>query len=271
MPKLREILALMVSDRVVATMIIINSLVLMSYGFHGFHFAYSNPLFALDYACTLYFVAEAAIKIHQKSWRGYWESYWNRFDFIVVAISLPMLLTLFLDTHDFGLILLLRLGRMFRLLRITRFIPDCDMLWGGIQRALKASIGVIITLFIYNFILGMIGSYLFIEVDPEHFGDPALAMYSVFKVFTVEGWYEIPDAIAAQNPMMAHLARGFFVFAVLSGGIIGLSIANAIFVDEMVLDNTRFLERRVESLNAGLMQEIAELKAMLRADRGDSG
>ena len=32
------------------------------------------------------------------------------------------------------------------------------------------------------------------------------------------------------------------------GGILGLSLANAVFVDEMMMDNTEYLERKVDAL-----------------------
>lgn len=33
----------------------------------------------------------------------------------------------------------------------------------------------------------------------DFFSTPLNSIYSVFRLFTVEGWYEIPDAIAAAN------------------------------------------------------------------------
>jgi voltage-gated sodium channel len=39
---------------------------------------------------------------------------------------------------------------------------------------------------------------------------------------------------------------------VLVGGILGLSLANAVFVDEMMADNTESLERKVDDLAAEL-------------------
>jgi voltage-gated sodium channel len=42
--------------------------------------------------------------------------------------------------------------------------------------------------------------------------------------------------------------RAFFVAAVLIGGILGLSLANAVFVDEMMMDNTEILEHKVNAL-----------------------
>ena len=91
---------------------------------------------------------------------------------------------------------------------------------------------------------------------------------SIFKVFTVEGWYEIPEALeekARSNGGVENLrtfsiaVRVFFMAAVFIGGILGLSLANAVFVDEMIMDNTVDLERKVD----GLAEEIRALRREL--------
>lgn len=211
----------------------------------------------IDYACVLYFLAEAVIKIGASGWRRYWASSWNRFDFLIVVISLPALAGPILGSQDFAFILILRLGRLFRLFRVLAFIPNLDHLVLGIRRALKASVGVFLALLLAILILAVGASLLFRDVDPENFGNPLVSAYSVFKVFTVEGWHEIPEHLeerAAESGIVSNprrfslMARGFFMMAVFIGGILGLSLANAVFVDEMMMDNTQDLERKVDLL-----------------------
>jgi voltage-gated sodium channel len=253
---------LFIKDRVVMLVILINSLVLFLGAFPDLKDDYNKPLYIIDYICTVYFVVEVILKVQCFGWQSYWGRGWNKFDFIIVLISAPLLLSPILDTHEFGVILILRVGRLFRFFKLARFIPNQDRLWVGIKRALSASIGFIITLCIYNFILSIGAAYLFADIDPEHFGDPLISIYSMFKVFTVEGWYEIPDVIAANStPLMGALARFYFIFTVLTGGIIGLSIANAVFVDEMVMDNTNILEDKVDQLKEDLVDELNLMKA----------
>ncbi|NJL15784.1 MAG: hypothetical protein HC913_24095, partial [Microscillaceae bacterium] len=73
---------------------------------------------------------------------------------------------------------------------------------------------------------------------------------SIFKMFTLEGWYEIPETIARENGsvQMEFFTKFYFIFIVVTGGIFGLSIVNAIFVDEMVADNNQELELRITRL-----------------------
>ena len=59
---------------------------------------------------------------------------------------------------------------------------------------------------------------------------------------------------------MAGLTRFYFVIVVLIGGIFGMSLANAIFVDEMTMDNNQDLEKKIDDL----FEELRELKNILK-------
>ena len=48
---------------------------------------------------------------------------------------------------------------------------------------------------------------LFRDIDPEHFGNPIASAYSVFQVFTVEGWNEIADGLVAKAEDSAFFTR----------------------------------------------------------------
>ena len=80
-------------------------------------------------------------------------------------------------------------------------------------------------------------------------------------MFTLEGWNEIPQAIAEQsnNEFFIGVSKFFFVSVVLMGGIFGMSLANAIFVDEMTIDNNLELEKKMDELK----EEIRELKELI--------
>jgi voltage-gated sodium channel len=261
---MRRVIEALVHERLVMALIALNSLVLIFRGYEGWRDSTDDVLFWVDYALTAYFVFEIAAKLGLHRWRDFWSHPWNRFDFAIVAVSSPMLLAPMLDDGEVGVLLILRTVRLLRLLRGFRFIPDRDRLWSGIRRALRASVGVFLALVVYNVILGLGGNALFGAIAPAHFGDPLVSMYSLFKVFTVEGWFDVPDQIAAAStPAMGWLARGYFSFAVLSGGVLGLSIANAVFVDEMVMDNTNHVETVVERRFDQLDDRLERLEARL--------
>ncbi len=246
----------LVDERLVMGVILFNLVILFVRGFPAFA-AHDPWLFALDYACLVYFFFEMVVKLRLLGLRGFWARAINRFDLALVVASTPTLISPFTDVDEIALVLVFRAARVLRFLRVLRFIPHADQLWHGVMRALRASVGFIIALAAYNLVLGLIAAHLFADVAPQHFGDPLVSVYTMFKVFTVEGWFDIPDQIALAAPHMALMARGFFVFVVLTGGILGFSIANAVFVDEMVMDNNDELERSV----AFLANEIEKLRA----------
>ena len=86
----------------------------------------------------------------------------------------------------------------------------------------------------------------------------------MFKVFTIEGWFEIPDELAEEG--LAEwdllLLRGYFAFSVVIGGILGFSLANAVFVDEMTADNNDELEQLVVELRGELADFRQEMLAL---------
>lgn len=254
----------LIRERVVMAVIVFNAVAVFLHAFREFPTALRDVLYWADYGCAIFFIIEISTKIALWGWRPFWTDGWNRFDFVVVALSLPFLLspTPLLHLDNFGAILLLRLGRLVRLFRLFYFIPNQTEIQRGIARALRASVGVFLAIFLYTFTLTLVSYSLFHSHAPTYFGDPLLSMYSMFQIFTVEGWYEIPNRIAEQARWpIGAFARAYFAFTVLTGGILGLSLANAVFVDEMVLDNTRDLEDDVETLKKTLDAHIEESEA----------
>jgi voltage-gated sodium channel len=266
---MRRLTSCLIADRTVMAAIVLNTAALFLHEMSARGSAARELWFWVDYVCVVYFLVEAILKVRTLGWAAYWESWWNRFDFTVVVFSLPALAGPVMDSSEFAFILVLRLGRLFRLFRVLRFIPNLEHLAEGIQRALRASVGVFLALFLIILILAVGATLLFRDVDPENFGNPVASAYSIFKVFTVEGWHEIPDELEERardnehvdNPRSFAVAvRLFFVAAVFIGGILGLSLANAVFVDEMMMDNTDVLERKVDAL----ADEIRALRDELR-------
>jgi voltage-gated sodium channel len=240
--------------------IILNSMVIFALYFPSL--ADVQWLEWVDHFFILLFLVEAIVKIYTYGWQQYWSSSWNRFDFVIVMGSLPTVLTGFLPVPDTSLLIVLRLFRLLRLVRFLRFIPDIGKIITGLGRALKASVFVILALFFLNVLLSLVTCQLYGNIAPEYFGNPLTAAYSIFQLFTVEGWNEIASVTAdkLEHPGLVGLTRFYFVIVVLLGGIFGMSLANAVFVDEMTMDNNDELESKIDQLHT----EIRELKELLQ-------
>ncbi|MBT5229373.1 MAG: ion transporter [Methylococcales bacterium] len=249
-----------IHESVLLGVIFISTLAMFFDAFPTLHAVYSTPLAIIIYLSMLYFLIQVSIKMYIDGTRPFFSKVWNQFDFVLVLASLPLIFQPSLAAGTTGF-LLLRVGRLMLLFKLLRFIPHGERIWHGMKNALKASVGVIFALLLLNFLFAMGATYLFAEIAPQYFGDPISSMYAMFKVFTVEGWFEIPDAIAQTHPdgMVVTLVKSYFIFAVLFGGILGLSLANAIFIDEMTMDNTDTIEEEILILR----QQQAEQTALL--------
>lgn len=252
---------LFLNDKFILWLILLNSAILFADGFLA-STSVSLNLSLVDNFITTLFLLEILIKFKELGIKSYFKSGWNRLDFILVLISIPTLVafTFQLDITDLSFLLVFRIMRVFKAFRFFKFIPDAGKLVEGLQRALKASIFVFIGFTIYIFIVGMLSYYLFSGSGSEYFKDPLISLYSTFKIFTVEGWFEIPEDIVVNYSNICSFATYlYFIFIVTTGGIFGLSIVNSIFVDTMVSDNNDELEDKVDVLDTKLTEILTKL------------
>lgn len=242
------------NDIIMLVLVLINTGIIFISGFIP---EQGGTLLIIDSLFTLLFLLEAVVKIQVHGFSGYWSNGWNRFDFILVLLALPSCINVFgYDFPGTNILLSLRMMRAFKSFRLLKFIPNVDSLLNGIKLAFKASYIVAIGMIVFLLIFSIITTFLFGSVAPEYFGNPALSVYSIFRLFTIEGWYEMPEAIAANSgTAMAVFARIYFSILLFMGGIIGMSLVNSIFVDAMaadnndeVLDKLSQLEKKLEKM-----------------------
>ena len=242
---------LFLNEKIILILILLNSVTIFV---SGFEIAPNNRfiLSLTDNLITGLFIAEIIVKFQEFGIKNYFKSIWNKFDFILVALSFPTLIAFIgnLEITSFSFLLVFRVMRVFKSFRFLKFIPGIEHLVKGIRRALKASVVVLIGFVIYIFIIGIFSFYLFKEISPEYFGNPLKSLYSIFKIFTVEGWYEIPEQLTGGlSATTSFFTYMYFIFVVTSGGIFGLSLVNSIFVDAMVSDNNDELENKIDLLD----------------------
>ena len=254
---------LFLNDRFILLLILINTLVLIIGGYYVTGITHTLISF-LDNTITVLFTLELLIKVKEFGVRSYLKSNWNKLDFILVILALPALFTLIfgVELFDVSYLLVFRILRVFKVFRFFKFIPNVGELVNGIQRALKASVFVFAGFVIYILIIGIFSFYLFKDTHSGYFDDPLMSLYSTFKIFTVEGWFEIPEKVVeGYSKVSMSLTYIYFIFVVLSGGILGLSLVNSIFVDSMVSDNNDDLEKKVDDLNSKVSEILTKLNS----------
>lgn len=227
----------------------------------------------IDTLCTLIFIVEMIIKHREYGFRGYWRDGWNILDGSVTLLTLPAVLVYILPTAgNMSVLITLRALRVFKSFRTVRHFPNIKEIWKGFKLALRQSAGFLIGYFIIIVVIAMFNSALFGQSAPEYFATPLDAIYAVFQLFTVEGWYEIPNAVAGSlPPVWLHLTRIYFCLLLIGGGIIGMSLINSIFVDALAADNNddvkeqlNKIEKAISDNQKKIEQHITELQKNIK-------
>ncbi|MFT5759269.1 MAG: voltage-gated sodium channel [Alteromonadaceae bacterium] len=228
-------------------------------------FSQSMVIHMSNWGVIAYFLLELAYKVKLLSWREYISSYGHKFDFVILIISIGMLIS---PNVELDSLVYLRVFRIMSLFRIIKLIPNAEHIIRGVSRAVKASKTVTILLGVMLIFFSMLGYTLFSSYLPEFFGDPLKSMNTVFTIFTVENWGAVPAEARKLGVDSIYYAVNSFVITVLIlGGFIALSLANAVFVDEMASDNNDDLKlelKRIREENTEIKLLLIELKNNLK-------
>lgn len=253
-------LKLLLNNRFISILILINTLVTILLSFNS---PYSRLLPIVDNTITLIFLAEIIYKIYFYK-KDFFESASNIFDMMLVFLaSVPLIFTVFLPyyTTDLNYLLLFRVFKLFKFIRFGKFIPNFTGLLKDFGRAIKASFSLIVGATIMMIIVSTILTYIFKDSYPHFFGNPFDSAYTVFRMLTIEGWYEIPDTMAEGLPFISSvLIRFFFSLFVFVGGMLGMSFFTSLIVDELVSDNNKELINKVDNLE----NKIDELSRLIK-------
>jgi len=246
------------NDKIILALISINAIIIFLQGFptQSIGVETHHMLMLVDDIISVCFLVEVFVKGRHFGLKEYLKPNWNKFDVALILLSLPPLIArLFIDyeTANIGFLLVFRVFRVFKFFRFIQFFPQVEHIFNSIREAMRASFMVLIGFFLFVFIMSILSCYMYQNIAPQYFGDPIVSYYSMFKVFTIEGWNTIPETINASgkvNIYQAFFTKLYFILILVFGGVIGLSIVNSIFVDAMVSDNNEELEQEV-----GLLKE----------------
>jgi len=212
----------------------------------------------VDDVVTICFLLEILVKSNYFGWKEYLRSTWNKIDVLLILLSVPPLVLRFavdLEATNVSILLVFRVFRIFKFLRFIQFFPQVEHIFRSIREAMRTSFVIFMVFFVFVFISAIFSCFLYQGIAPEYFSDPLTAYYSMFKVFTIEGWNTIPDDITAKGvltPMQSFFTKLYFVVILILGGLIGLSIVSSVFVDAMVSDNNDELEEQVADIQQQL-------------------
>jgi voltage-gated sodium channel len=237
--------------------------------FHSFNY-FSDYYFYFDLAdasITLFFLFEIIYKISNNYDKGlkakftyYWRhDHWNKLDFISVVLAIPSLGVLFINELElFAGFTVLRSLRIFKFIRVIEFIPEGKRIVPQLIRALKAVMFIIFAFIIYSTIISLISVSIFKTYTDEYFTNAFDSFFTIFKIFSGDGFSDVVKAITDHRDCslsFEYFTKFYFVFIVFTGSILGLSLINSIFIDQMTHAN--------DAHNIEEKREFSELKSEL--------
>lgn len=200
--------------------------------------------------------------------------WWNITDATVVLLSIT---SIFMLKDEYQLLsgmyamIILRVVRLLKLLRLLKIFKKYLVdLFEGVRHALFRSLPIIIIFAVCLTFLGFILYLLSAQwgIGEEYFRNPITAVFSLFQLFTYDGWHQIPPEITKECIdrwgdiwWIDYVVRIGFCALVFAGGIVGVALLNSVFVDGMMLrdksdeDRTRRLNelnRKIEEISTKL-------------------
>lgn len=212
----------------------------------------------LDVGITLFFLVEIVIRfIGEPNKKTFFKDPWNLFDTLIVVVSL-------IPIQDSEMALVGRLIRIFRVLRMVSIIPELRLLLNSLLKALPQLGYVILLMFIIFYIYAAVGASFFADINPNLWGDIAIAMLTLFRVMTFEDWTDVMYETMAVYPFswLFYLTFIFLTTFAFLNMVIGIVVN--------VMENEHAQEREAQALAEGqvtledLDRQIKELKATLK-------
>ena len=161
----------------------------------------------IDYAITLFFVVELLVRfIGEPRKRDFLKNGWPVFDSAIVLISIPPI-------NRSESAFLLRLLRIFRVLRLISVLPELRFIIDSMLKAIPRIFYVCLLLFIIVYIYGTFGSMVFADTDPARWSDVGIAMLTLVQVMTLSSWETVMLPIQQVFPFAWICCMSFIFIA----------------------------------------------------------
>ena len=178
---------------------------------------------AIELITTLLFTVEYVLRLWCSPKPGpYARSFYGVIDLVS---TLPFYLAaLFPATGTFAVIRALRLLRIFRVLKLSRFLVEGNLLW---QSLLRSSRKIGVFLFTVVLLCVIMGTIMYTVEGPENgFSSIPLSIYWAIVTLTTVGYGDIaPGTVLGQFLASAIMIMGYAIIAVPTG-IVTVDLAN---------------------------------------------
>jgi len=204
----------------------------------------------------------------------YFSNGWNLFDVFIVLIGfVPLIITA--DMNSYEAVLATRTLRIFRslrtlrVLRIIEMLPQLRVIVDTLLRSLPSLWVVVVLMAILFYTYGVIGTFLFGENTPEHFGSLLTSLLTLFKIMTGDGWSGYMASNADANAIHPHpyLSPIYFISFVLIAAMVVLNLFVGVIVAE--LDTTHKEHAQDKSSNGLSKNDTTELLSLIEREQAE--
>jgi len=211
-------------DVVLLIAILLSMLLVMLESVQHLSDQYGEQIRLGEYFFTALFTVEYAVRIYcaPNRWK-YITSFYGIIDLISI---LPTFVSILIEGSQYALVIrALRLLRVFRVLKLTHFLGEAEVL----QKALRQSIAKI-TVFIgvVLVLIFIVGSSMYLIEGPENgFTSIPVSVYWAIVTLTTVGYGDIaPQTIAGQTLASVVMILGYGIIAVPTG-IVSVELSRA--------------------------------------------
>ncbi|MFI5806170.1 ion transporter [Streptomyces sp. NPDC051561] len=173
---------------VVMAAILANAVLLGVETYSGLAERWQGTLSTLESCFLAVFTCESLLRLaaHADRPRDFFRNPWNVFDAAVVLFAfLPL-------TGDNTT--LLRLLRLFRVLRTARFLPQLRVIVTALGKCLPGTVSFVMVGTLLLYVYAMVGWLCFAAADPQHYGSLGRAVVTLFILMSLDG---LGDAVHA--------------------------------------------------------------------------
>ncbi|XP_034640803.1 cation channel sperm-associated protein 2 [Trachemys scripta elegans] len=198
------------------------------------------------------------------SFRGFWKSSWNVFDFSVTVVSvIPEFLDFFGITNKIGAMRIIRAFRVLRTLKLFSKFRQVRVIILAIAKTLKAMTFILLLLVVFFYVFAVSGIFFFKSysrsdrIDLEYsmyFRDLPNTLVTLFILFTMDHWYALLQD-TWKIPEMNKVISSLYIILWL---LIGSFMFRNFFVAIMV---TNF-----QTIRNDLAEEVKQIEAQKKAD-----
>jgi len=237
-------------DRII-TLVIIASMIIFATVFYNQGSGWDDFQYWGNRVCSIIFIAEAVTKIVGLGPKSYFRENWNRFDFIIVLVSILDIANV-KGLSGLSAIRVLRVGRLFRLVGKAKGLQKLfNTMFQGDNLYYFGNIGGFCMAIIFMFAVAGVSLFGTVEraeaIDQNlNFENVGFAMITLFTISTTEAWLNVRDGLMESEVVTGHI---FSLLWIVVGSVVLLNLFAAVVVElfdkQTQLD---FVSKQVESL-----------------------